>query len=112
MTPAQFKKWRKNLGLNQTKAAKRLGLKLRTVQYYEKGERKGKALTIPKTVVLACYAIANGVSDVDFSDPAGKVIMHDDSSRSPDTSKTEVSAKTGDSAKTGTSTKTRASTKK
>lgn len=74
MTPGQFKKWRKSLGLNQTKAAKALGLKLRTVQYYEKGERKGKPLVIPKTVVLACYAIACGVTDVDFTTPEGEPI--------------------------------------
>ena len=59
------------MGLNQTKAAKRLGLKLRTVQYYEKGERKGKKVTIPKSVSLACYALSCGVADVDFSTPLG-----------------------------------------
>ena len=60
------------MGLSQTKAARRLGLKLRTVQYYEKGERKGKKVIIPKSVSLACYALSCGVTEVDFSTPLGQ----------------------------------------
>ena len=74
MKPKEFKRWRKAQGLSQTKAAKKLGLKLRTVQYYEKGERRGKAISIPRMVELACYAISCGVEEVDFSDPQGRPV--------------------------------------
>lgn len=63
MKPAEFKRWRKAMGLSQKDAADALGLKRRVVQYYEKGERDGVGLSIPKTVRLACYAIANGITD-------------------------------------------------
>ena len=63
MTPAGFKHWRKSLGLSQKEAAARLGLKRRVVQYYEKGERNGSRVIIPKTVRLACYAVAAGCDD-------------------------------------------------
>ena len=63
MTPHEFKAWRKGLGLSQKKAAEALGLKNRIVQYYEKGERDGEKVKIPKHVRLACYALTLGVSD-------------------------------------------------
>lgn len=63
MHPANFKRWRKSLGLSQKEAAHALGLKRRMVQYYEKGERDGDTVTIPVSVRLACYAIAHGVTD-------------------------------------------------
>ena len=63
MTPNDFKAWRKALGLSQKKAADALGLKNRIVQYYEKGERDGEKVKIPKHVRLACYALSLGVSD-------------------------------------------------
>lgn len=63
MTPDAFKAWRKSLGLSQKKAADALGLKNRIVQYYEKGERDGERVKIPKHVRLACYALAAGVAD-------------------------------------------------
>ena len=63
MTPEAFKRWRKSLGLSQKAAAEALGLKRRIVQYYEQGERDGHSVEIPKSVRLACYAIANGVTD-------------------------------------------------
>ena len=65
MEPRDFKKWRKGLGLSQKKAAEALGLKLRMIQYYEKGNRDGKVVDVPKSVRLACYAIQCGVSDFD-----------------------------------------------
>ena len=77
MKSKEFKRWRKAHGLNQTKAARKLGLKLRTVQYYEKGERKGKPLEIPKAVSLACFAISCGIEDVDFSQPKGQPVLKD-----------------------------------
>lgn len=65
MKPTDFKRWRKELGLSQKDAANLLGLKRRMVQYYEKGQRDGHRVPIPKTVRLACYAIADGVADYD-----------------------------------------------
>lgn len=58
-----FKRWRKTLEFSQKEAADVLGLKRRVVQYYEKGERDGETVKIPRTVRLACYAIISGVSD-------------------------------------------------
>ena len=58
-----FKRWRKGLDLSQKEAADALGLKRRVVQYYEKGERDGDPVKIPRTVRLACYAILIGVED-------------------------------------------------
>jgi transcriptional regulator with XRE-family HTH domain len=58
-----FKRWRKSLDKSQKEAADLLGLKRRVVQYYEKGERDGEAVKIPRTVRLACYAITVGVED-------------------------------------------------
>jgi DNA-binding XRE family transcriptional regulator len=63
MTPEGFKAWRKGLGLSQKKAADALGLKNRIVQYYERGERDGEKVKIPKHVRLACYALSQGVHD-------------------------------------------------
>lgn len=63
MTPNHFKAWRKALGLSQKKAADALGLKNRIVQYYEKGERDGEKVKIPKHVRLACYALSLGIQD-------------------------------------------------
>ena len=50
MTPHEFRAWRKGLGLSQKQAADALGLKNRIVQYYEKGERDGEKVKIPKHV--------------------------------------------------------------
>ncbi len=65
MDPKQFRKWRKSHGLNQQDVADLLGLKKRAIQYYEKGERDGKSIRIPKYVRLACYALHHGVADFD-----------------------------------------------
>ena len=75
MTSEEFKQWRKELGLNQTKAAKKLGLKLRTVQYYEKGMRKGKKVEIPKSVSLACFAVSCGIGEVDYTTALGEPVL-------------------------------------
>lgn len=58
-----FKRWRKSLDISQKHAADALGLKRRVVQYYEKGERDGEPVKIPRVVRLACYAILIGVED-------------------------------------------------
>lgn len=63
MRPSDFKRWRKALGLSQKQAADALGLKRRVVQYYEKGERDGEKVSVPKTVRLACWALISGISD-------------------------------------------------
>ena len=63
MRPGDFKRWRRSLGLSQKQAADALGLKRRVVQYYEKGERDGGKVKIPKTVRLACFALTQGVED-------------------------------------------------
>ena len=65
MTSSQFRVWRKEQGLRQKEAADLLGLKKRMIQYYEKGERDGKSVAIPKSVRLACYALDDGVVDFD-----------------------------------------------
>ena len=65
MSSRDFKRWRKSLRMSQKQAAEALGLKRRVVQYYEKGERDGKQVVIPKTVRLACCALSHGVSDYD-----------------------------------------------
>lgn len=65
MSPKQFRHWRRELGLKQKEAAELLGLKKRMIQYYEKGERNGHPVTIPKYVRLACYALDQGVDDFD-----------------------------------------------
>jgi transcriptional regulator with XRE-family HTH domain len=58
-----FKRWRKVLDMSQKEAADALGLKRRVVQYYEKGERNGDPVKIPRTVRLACFAIQAGTFD-------------------------------------------------
>lgn len=68
MKPGDFKRWRKALKLSQKEAAEALGLKRRVVQYYEKGERDGEAVKIPKYIRLACSALAAGVRD--YAGPA------------------------------------------
>ena len=77
MNAKEFKRWRKAHGLSQTGAARKLGLKIRTIQYYEKGKRKDKKVDIPKAVALACFAISCGVEDVDYSEPEGRPIRPD-----------------------------------
>lgn len=65
MNGKQFRKWRKARKFSQKRAAELLGLKPRMIQYYEKGERDGKSVKIPKSVRLACVAIDQGVTDFD-----------------------------------------------
>ena len=78
MNAKEFKRWRKAHGLSQTKAARKLGLRIRTIQYYEKGKRKDKKVEIPKAVALACFAISCGVEDVDYTEPEGRAIRRDE----------------------------------
>ncbi len=71
MEAGDFRKWRKSLTLSQKDAAHLLGLKRRMIQYYEKGERDGESVKIPRAVRLACYAISEGVAD--YNGPHRKV---------------------------------------
>lgn len=80
MSPSSFKRWRKSLKLSQKEAANALGLKRRAVQYYEKGERNGESLMIPKAVRLACYAITQGCDD--YGGPAEPSAVPDDGNAS------------------------------
>lgn len=75
MEPGDFKKWRKALKLSQKDAAHALGLKRRMIQYYEKGEREGERVKIPLSVRLACYAVAEGVSD--YHGPTRRVLRRE-----------------------------------
>ncbi len=75
MDPVEFKKWRKSMGFSQKEAAQALGLKRRMIQYYEKGERDGEKVKIPRTVRLACYALAQGIGD--YHGPGRKITALD-----------------------------------
>jgi transcriptional regulator with XRE-family HTH domain len=75
MSPEAFKRWRKSLGMTQKDAAEALGLKRRVVQYYEKGERKGKSVEIPLTVRLACFALSADVRDYAGLDEDGEAVV-------------------------------------
>ncbi len=75
MSAEAFKRWRKSLGMTQKDAAEALGLKRRVVQYYEKGERKGKTVEIPLTVRLACYALTADVRDYAGPDEDGEAVV-------------------------------------
>lgn len=68
MDEKEFKRWRKSLGMSQKDAAKALGLKPRIIQYYEKGERDGEKVKVPRSIRLACYALAQGITD--YSGPS------------------------------------------
>lgn len=82
MEAGDFRKWRKSLHLSQKDAAHVLGLKRRMIQYYEKGERDGEKVKIPRSVRLACYAISVGVAD--YHGPHRKTQM-----REPEEANTE-----------------------
>jgi transcriptional regulator with XRE-family HTH domain len=79
MEPGDFRKWRKLLKLSQKEAAQALGLKRRMIQYYEKGERDGDKVEIPRSVRLACFALAEGVED--YNGPGRKVKRRDEKSK-------------------------------
>lgn len=76
MEPSDFKKWRKAEKLSQKDAATALGLKRRMIQYYEKGEREGEKVVIPRSVRLACFAISQGIED--YHGPTRKLIKREE----------------------------------
>ncbi|MBI1212871.1 MAG: helix-turn-helix domain-containing protein [Alphaproteobacteria bacterium] len=86
-----FRRWRKSLELSQKEAADALGLKRRVVQYYEKGERDGDPVKIPRTVRLACYAILSGVAD--YHGPEKDKKKDRDEEREPPAEKSEKKSK-------------------
>lgn len=65
MDSDSFRQWRRALGWKQKDAADRLGLKKRVIQYYEKGDRDGKRVEIPRSVELACLALSMGIERYD-----------------------------------------------
>ena len=79
MESNDFKKWRKSLDFSQKEAAHALGLKRRMIQYYEKGERDGDKVEIPKSVRLACFALAEGIED--YNGPNRKIKRREDKAR-------------------------------
>jgi len=90
MESSDFRKWRKTLGLSQKDAAHLLGLKRRMIQYYEKGERDGEKVKIPRSVRLACYAISQGIED--YNGPNRKLHLidkHGDKAEKADKEKTD-----------------------
>ncbi|WP_091918270.1 helix-turn-helix transcriptional regulator [Mesorhizobium sp. YR577] len=60
MTPEDFKAWRKTMGFTQKDAGAALGITKWAIENYERGVRRddGRPVVIPKTVALACSAIA------------------------------------------------------
>ena len=70
MTPTQFRAWRDWMGISQTKAADFLGVSPRTIFLWETGHRGAdrRPVLVPKTVELACAALAQGVRD--YSGPS------------------------------------------
>ena len=65
MDAGQLRAWRKSRGLKQKELAELLGLKKRIIQYYEKGERDGRPIQIPKYVRLACWSLHDDIVDFD-----------------------------------------------
>jgi transcriptional regulator with XRE-family HTH domain len=62
MTAPEIRAWRARLGLSQRKAAEAIGISERMYIYYEAGQREdGRRVEIPKTVALACAAVAYGL---------------------------------------------------
>lgn len=63
MTPDDFKAWRRQMGWSQQAAAEALGLGKSSIQLYEAGRRRDdhRPVEIPRTVALACAALAAGL---------------------------------------------------
>lgn len=71
MKPDQFKAWRKHMAWSQQEAADALGVSRNTVFLFERGEREGRPVEIPKTVELACAALALGIRSYEGPQAAG-----------------------------------------
>ena len=57
MTSTQLTQWRSTLGWSAKQAAGELGVSYAMYRWYERGERAGKAVEIPRPVALACSAL-------------------------------------------------------
>jgi len=57
MTAEQFKAERQRLGISQAAMAKRLGVSLQAVYYYETGRRK---VPHPVALLIACQRVEKG----------------------------------------------------
>ena len=67
MTNDDFFRWRTAMGYSRASAAKALGLGVQTVANYELGYRSdvNRPVPIPKSVELACAALAAGIKKYD-----------------------------------------------
>ena len=65
-----FSKWRKRMNLSYSQAAEALGLCVSAIGFYSRGSRKqqkegeDKEVEVPKTVLLACQAIEQGLKPI------------------------------------------------
>lgn len=57
MTPEQLIRWRQTLNWSAKKAAEQIGVSYAMYRWYERGERDGKPVEIPRPVALACTAL-------------------------------------------------------
>jgi DNA-binding XRE family transcriptional regulator len=64
MDSNEFKRWREHMQQSQQGAADMLGLSKASIELYERGTRRDddRPVTIPKTVELACAALAHGIT--------------------------------------------------
>ncbi|WP_048708954.1 helix-turn-helix transcriptional regulator [Microvirga massiliensis] len=62
MTGQQMRALRERLGSTQEQFGIQLGLNRATVVAYEKGTRGGQPLPIPRSIELACAALAEGIT--------------------------------------------------
>lgn len=66
MTSSDFRAWRRRMRFTQAAAADALGISAGSVELYERGRRRGadpRPVEIPRTVSLACAAIALGITE-------------------------------------------------
>jgi transcriptional regulator with XRE-family HTH domain len=71
MTPENFVRWRKRLGLKKKEVAALLGVDPHTIGNYERGHRLEAGhspVLIPKAVTLAMAAIALGITEHEGGD--------------------------------------------
>lgn len=71
MTSADFRAWRAAMGFSQAQAAAALGVNLYTVKNYDAGATRARdadgeriAIEIPRTIALACAALAAGLKPI------------------------------------------------
>ena len=71
MTPREFAQWRKRMGYSLAQAGRALGITARTVAAYQKGEKPVPGnpaqvtdIVIPRSIALACAALAAGLDPI------------------------------------------------